>query len=131
MKDFNKNGQIIIPAGRKPWPHELRVAEVLAAAGHKVEFIEESSLKTPDIYLDNTIYEIKSPITNNQKKVVRNVKRALEKCPNAIIDTSRIKILSDDAIYKTLKHKIRDFPGLKKLILITKRGQIIDITASV
>ena len=39
----------------------------------------ETNLKTPDIYLDSTIYEIKSPITNNPKKVVRNVKRALEK----------------------------------------------------
>ena len=81
----NKNtrrGRIIIPGGRKPWPHEQKVAKILALASHYVEFIPETNLKTPDIYLDSTIYEIKSPITNNPKKVVRNVKRALEKSPN-------------------------------------------------
>ncbi|MBR3233484.1 hypothetical protein IKG12_01305, partial [Candidatus Saccharibacteria bacterium] len=74
---------------------------------------------------------IKSPITNNPKKVVRNVKRALEKSPNVIIDSSRVKGLSDEAIQRTLKNKVKDLPGLKNLLFINKRGQIIDIIALV
>lgn len=122
-----KKGQIIIPAGRKPWPHELRVAEILAAAGHRVEFVLESSLKTPDIYLDGTQYEIKSPITNNPKKIIRNVKRALEKCPNVIIYTSRVKSLDDNSIQRCIKNKVKDFRGIRSLLLVARRGQIIDI----
>ena len=124
-------GRVIIPADANPWPHEVQVAKILALAGHSVEFIPEANLKTPDIYLDGTMYEIKSPITNNPKKIIRNVKRALEKCPNVIIDSSRVKGLRDDAIQRTLKNKVKDLSGLKKLIFINKRGQIVDIIALV
>ena len=93
-----QKGRVVIPADANPWPHEVRVAKILALAGYSVEFIPEANLKTPDIYLDGTMYEIKSPITNNPKKIIRNVKRALEKCPNVIIDSSRVKGLRDDAI---------------------------------
>lgn len=132
MKDnIIQRGEVIIPAGANPWPHEQKVAKLLALAGHYVEFIPETNLKTPDIYLDNTIYEIKSPITNSPKKVIRNIKRALEKSPNVIIDSSRIKGTNDEAIQRTLTNKVKDLPGLKNLLFINKRGQIIDIIALV
>ncbi len=130
MTSANKQkGRVIIPADANPWPHEQRVAKILALAGHSVKFMPETNLKTPDICLDGTVYEIKSPITDNPKKIIRNVKRALEKCPNVIIDSSRVKGLRDDAIQRTLKNKVKDLPGLKKLLFINKRGQIIDIVA--
>lgn len=124
-----KRGRVVTPADANPWPHEQKVAKVLALAGHYVEFIPEANLKTPDIYLDNTIYEIKSPITDNPKKIIRNVKRALEKSPNVIIDSSRVKGLKDEAIQRALKNKAKDLPGLRSLLFINKRGQIIDIIA--
>jgi hypothetical protein len=124
-----KRGRVVVPADANPWPHEQKVAKILALASHYVEFIPETNLKTPDIYLDNTIYEIKSPITDNTKKIIRNVKRALEKSPNVIIDSSRVKGLNDEAIQRTLKNKVKDLQGLKNLLFINKRGQIIDIIA--
>lgn len=126
-----QKGRVVIPADANPWPHEVQVAKILALAGHSVEFIPEANLKTPDIYLDSTMYEIKSPITNNPKKIIRNVKRALEKCPNVVIDSSRVRGLRDDAIQRTLKNKVKDLAGLKNLIFINKRGQIVDIIALV
>ena len=130
MKSKNiKRGRVVTPADANPWPHEQKVAKILALAGHYVEFIPETNLKTPDIYLDNTIYEIKSPITDNPKKIIRNVKRALEKSPNVIIDSSRVKGLSDEAIQRTLKNKAKDLLRLRNLLFINKRGQIIDIIA--
>jgi hypothetical protein len=131
MYTVRQRGRVVTPAGTNPWPHEQKVAKILALAGHYVEFIPEANLKTPDIYLDNAMYEIKSPITDNPKKIVRNVKRALEKCPNVIIDAARVKGLSDEAIQRALKNKVKDLPGLKNLLLITKHGQIIDIIALV
>ncbi len=60
-----KKSQIIIPAGTHPWSHELRVANILALAGHTVEFLPTGAQKTADILLDEVEYEIKSPKTNN------------------------------------------------------------------
>ena len=131
MNNSKMKGRVVTPADANPWPHEQRVAKILALAGHYVEFIPEANLKTPDIYLDNTMYEIKSPITDNPKKIIRNMKRALEKCPNVIIDSARVKGLRDDVIQRSLKNKVNDLPGLKKLLFINKRGQIVDIMALV
>lgn len=127
MRSSKQKGRIVTPADANPWPHEQRVAKILALSGRYVEFIPETNLKTPDIYLDNIMYEIKSPITNDLKKIIRNVKRALEKCPNVIIDSSRVKDQRDDAILRTLKNKVGDLPKLKRLLFINKRGQVIDI----
>ena len=129
MNITKQRGRVVTPADANPWPHEQRVAKILALAGHYVEFIPEANLKTPDIYLDNTMYEIKSPITDNPKKIIRNVKRALEKCPNVIIDAARVRGLNDEVIQRTLKNKVKDLPRLKNLLFITKHGQIIDIMA--
>ena len=131
MLKNNLKGKIIVPAEANPWTHELRVAKILSLAGHSVEFIPETNVKTPDIYLDATMYEIKSPITNNPKKIIRNVKRALEKCPNVIIDFSRMKNVDDSVAQRILVNKAKDLPRINSLLLINKRGQIIDITSLV
>jgi len=122
-----QNGQIIIPEGLHPWPHELRVAEILALAGHTVEFIPTSIVKTADILLDGVEFEIKSPITDNPKKIIRNIKRALQQSLNIIIDSSRIKGMHDDNLRKLLVSRAKDQKMLKRLLLITKHDQIIDI----
>lgn len=120
-------GRVIIPAKANPWPHEERVAKILAKNGHVVEFIPEASSKTPDIYLDGVIFEIKSPMTDDPKKVMRNVKRALLKSQNVIIDSSRIKRIKDSVIQSYLKNRCSNLPFLKRLIFINKGSDVIDI----
>ena len=65
----NQRGKVLIPGGVRPWPHELRVANVLALAGHAVEFLPKTNMKTADILLDDVAYEIKSPKSANSNKV--------------------------------------------------------------
>ena len=117
-----KNGRIIIQAGRKPWPHELRVANVLALAGHDVEFICETSIKMPD----NTAYEIKSPISDKVDAIERNIVRALEKCPNIILDSSRMRIGNNQILHELIKRR-KNGKGMKRVLFIDKHGLIIDI----
>lgn len=121
-----KNGRIIIQAGRKPWPHELRVANILALAGHDVEFICETSIKMPDIFVDNTAYEIKSPISDKVDAIERNIVRALEKCPNIILDSSRMRIGDAQVLHELVKRR-KNGKGMKKVLFINKYGSIIDI----
>ena len=77
--------------------------------------------------LDGVEYEIKSPLTNKSDKLERNIKRGLKQSKNIIIDSSRIKGLKDDNLRRFLSNKANFQKQIKKLILINKRGQIIDI----
>ena len=126
-----KRGRIIIPGGRKPWPHELRIANILAMAGHIIEFLPESNISTADILLDGVEYEMKSPLTNKPDKLERNIKRGLKQSKNIIFDSSRIKNMRDDNLRRFLTKKAKEQKQIGELILITKRGQIIDIKSLV
>lgn len=127
-KKNTKRGKVVIPADANPWPHEKRVAKILALAGHYVEFIPENNIKMPDIYLGHTVYEIKSPISDKVDAVERNITRALEKCPNIIFDSSRMKVRDNQVMRELIKRR-RIGKGLKKLLFINKKGMIIDIEA--
>lgn len=122
-----RKGKVITPADANPWPHEERVAKILARAGYIVEFIPESSIKQADILLNGTEYEIKSPITNKPDKLERVIKRALKQSKNIVYDSSRIKDLEDYKLLRFLTSKARQQRQIGKLILITKTGKIIDI----
>lgn len=107
----------------------MRVAEILTLAGHNIEFIEESNLHTADILLDGVEFEIKSPKTSNTNSMEHLLKKALRQSPNIIIDTSRMKNSRDDNVRKFLIAQTKSRKQIKKLIMITKRSQIIDISA--
>jgi len=125
----SKEGRVIIPAGVGPWPHELRVAEILALAGYVVEFIAKGIGKTADILLDGVEYEIKSPLTDKANSLEHILRKALKQSPNIIIDSSRTngKKIRDTQIRKFLISKVRRHPQIKRLIFITRQGEVIDI----
>ncbi len=113
--------------GRKVWPHEDRVAGILALAGHYVEFLQESHIHTADIQIDGVEFEIKSPESFNTNTLEHTIKDALKQSPNIIIDTSRIRKIRDSKIRSFLANLAKRQKQIKRLIMITKRGQIIDI----
>lgn len=117
---------IFTPPGRKIWPHEMRVAKILAMAGHSIEFLPENLQKMPDILLDGIEYEIKSPKTASSNTLEHLLKKGLKQCSNLIIDTSRAK-MRDDKMRDFLVAQMRKTKQIKKMIMITKRGRIIDI----
>ena len=127
----NPRGKVIIPASVSPWPHERRVAKILALAGHAVEFIPESTMKTADILLDGVEFEIKSPKSGNANSLEHILKKAVKQSNNIIIDASRMKNVRDDNTRRLLVNQVRIRKQIKKLIMITKQGQIIDISALV
>ena len=130
MQNKKKAGIFVAP-GRKPWPHEMRVAEILSLAGHYVEFLEEGNLHTADIKLDGVEYEIKSPEAFNANTFEHTLKDAVKQSPNLIIDTFRMKKVRDLKVRNFLVNQMRKQKQIKKIIMITKRGQIVDISALV
>ena len=125
----NSRGKVVVPANANPWPHEQRVAKIHALAGHAVEFIPESNTKTADILLDGVEFEIKSPKSANANSLEHILKKAVKQSCNIIIDTSRMKNIRDDNTRRFLVNQARLRKRIKKLIMITKQGQIIDVSA--
>lgn len=127
MTDYTNTG-IFTPADRKVWSHERHVAEILAQAGHYVEFLLESSIHTPDIRLDGTTeYEIKSPESSRAITIERAIKKALKQCNNLIIDASRMKNTRDISVTRFLIAQAKSRKQIKKMLFITKKGKIVDI----
>ena len=124
-------GKVVVPANANPWPHELRVAKILALAGYAVEFIPETNTKTADILLDGIEFEIKSPKSANANSLEHILKKAVKQSCNIIIDTSRMKNVRDDNTRRFLVNQVRIRRQINNLIMITKQGQIIDISVLV
>ena len=123
-----KKTGIYIPSGRKVWAHEMRVAEILASAGHCIEFLPElNSLPTADIRLDGIEYEIKSPERFNPNTLEHAIRDAMKQSPNLIVDTSRMRRVSDHKVQNFLIQQLRKEHRIRHLFMITKQGQIIDI----
>ena len=124
MKNYRSG--VFTPPRRRVCPHEDRVAEILAVAGHNVEFLLENEQKSPDILLDGVEFEIKSPKSVSANTLEHLLKKGLKQCPNLIIDTSRTK-MRDDKMRNFLTTQMRKTKQIKKMLLVTKKGQIIDI----
>ena len=123
-----KKAGVYIAPGRRPWAHELKAAEVLALAGHCVEFLPEGLLPKADILLDGVEYEIKSPETEKLTSIEQLIRKALKQSCNIIIDASRCKI-QESRLRRYLVHKCREQKQIKRMLLITKGREIIDIAA--
>ena len=88
-------------------------------------------MKTAGILLDGAAYEIKSPKSVNSNTLEHILKKALKQSSNIIIDTLRMKNAHDDNTRRFLINQVRIRKQIKKLIMISKQGQIIDISSLV
>ena len=125
MSDMPKQqGQIIIRSGANIWPHELKTAEALAAAGHAVEFIPKSNGrydKSADVLMDGVTWEMKAPKSDKLRMVEQNLRRALKQSQNVIFDSRRMKGLPDHAIERELNKWSKELKSLKRLLFVNRR----------
>ena len=125
QKDIKK-GKIIFDPKRKPWPHEMHTARILAQNGHTVTFLKEMEGISPDIILDGIIFEIKAPKTAKISTLEQAIRKALKQSPNIIIDSVRMKI-QDNVALKFLVKKCCEQKQIKRMIFINKKEKIIDV----
>lgn len=128
---MNSNqGQIIIKAGINVWPHELKSAEALAAAGYTVEFIrrsEEKRATSADILISGEVWEMKAPQSDKISAIEKNVRRALHQSRCVVYDSRRMKRIQDKTIEKELRKSAASLKSLKHLLFINRTGTVIDI----
>ena len=126
-----KTRQIIIQSGANVWPHEMKTAEALAAAGRTVEFIrrsEEQRTTSADAIIDGIVWEMKAPKASNLKAIEKNLRKALDQSNCVILDSRRMKGIPDHAIERELQACAAGrIKNLKRLLFVNRKAQVIDI----
>ena len=123
-------GRIIIEPGLNVWPHELKTAEALAAAGYTVEFIRKSDsphVRTADVVMNGERWEFKSPTSDKIVMIQKNIRRALHQSAFVVFDSRRMKRLPNAAIEREVRLRSAELKSLKKLIYISRHGEIVII----
>ena len=114
----------------KPRPHELLVAEILADYfGSDVVFLRRNISKAPDLFIlkTNIRWEIKSPEGSGKHTVQTNLRNASQQSENIILDLHRTKLTKAQAISRVKEYISNEHSKIKRLKIITKTGQVIDI----
>ena len=125
MAEYN----VIIPVNFKPSParYELSAAQLLAQHFKTdVEFISRSNYKTPDFLIGGTTWELKSPTGSGKNNIERQLQAGLKQSQNIIFDSRRSKI-HISKIRNELNRQFLLTKSMKRLILIEKRGNVIEL----
>ena len=128
----NNPGQVIIPVGHPntPQSHEVDSAYVLARHYRTtVEFImpvDDYMRKSADIIMLGVEWEIKCPQGKSKSTIGNQFRNASRQAKNIIIDSRRTK-LKYDKVEKQVIFEANQRTVLNKVILINKKGKIIEI----
>lgn len=126
----NPKGKIIIEPGLNIWPHELKTAEALAAAGYTVEFIRKSDVeyeKTADVLIDGVQWEMKAPKSGKTNMIEINIRRALHQSHCVVFDARRMKHLPNQVIEREVNLRASELKSLMHLIYVNRSGEIVII----
>lgn len=122
---------VVIPSNlkRQPEPHERRTAIVLAEYfKSNITFIKTETVHTADIEVIKTrqIWELKSPTGNGKRTIAHQFARGSKQSKRLVIDSRRTQ-LSINAIVGRSKEALKDYPAIRKVLLIDKNGKVIVI----
>ena len=123
--------RVIVRTSPKDAPYDFEISAALIMANYfknDVVFLRPISLKSPDFKVKNEIWELKSP-RGDSKNTIHNVFITSRKQSyNVVIDLRRCKMDERKAF-----SRIRDAYNKRrrrkcKLKIITKRGEVVDIS---
>jgi len=111
-----------------PRDHELSAALILAYHFKTdVIFLRPERKKTPDIEVNGTKWEIKSPIGNGKKTIDNNMRAAHKQSRNVVLDLRRTKLHQNKTIARINYYLSTGPHKIKHLKIITKTQKIIEI----
>ena len=111
-----------------PYPHEKFAAKAVSEFFNtKANFIKRSNTaKSADLLINNTIWEVKSPIGNGKRTMQNNIRIADDQSPNVIINLVRCKMRTDVATNR-IRYELSRANKVKHLLVICKNGKVIKI----
>lgn len=125
-----KNNEVIVKTdiADRPEDHELSAALILA--NHfktNVIFLRPQKSRTPDIRIRRELWEIKSPRGDGKRTIDNNFRTARTQSHNIIIDLRRIKMNTRKAISRINHYLSAGSHGFKKVLIIDKKGNVIEV----
>ncbi|MBR3323942.1 hypothetical protein IKG24_00155 [Candidatus Saccharibacteria bacterium] len=128
MKQYHK---VIVETSEKDRPYDFEIsAAILVAEYFKTDivFLRPTPLKSPDLKIDNQIWELKSPMGNGKNTIHNIFVTARHQSYNIVIDLRRCKMNENKAF-----SRIRDSFNKRRrakcqLKIIRKNGKIVDIS---
>lgn len=119
---------IFVSHGIKLEPHEIDTISFLVSLGKVVEQIPPSNTphnSQPDIFMDQLVWEMKSPTSTSLKSIEQLFYRAMRQSPNVIFDLRRLKI-PENKVIRLLEKLILNSRKAKNLLIITKPSQLLE-----
>ena len=119
---INKNGVKLLP-------HEDSTALHLTQFGFNVEYImprHSYKMKNPDFLINGAIWEAKSPEGNGKNTIKHQFDGTSKQSNMMILDLRRVRLSADKAKSQAVS-RFEKVKNLKRLLLITKDGKLLDI----
>lgn len=111
-----------------PKEHEMSAAVILAHHFKAdIIFLRPETKKTPDIDVNGTKWEIKSPKGNAKKTIDNNLRTARKQSRHIVLDLRRAKLHQSKAEARIRHYLVSGPHKIKSLKIITKTHKIIDI----
>ena len=112
----------------RPKDHELSAA-TLAAQYFETDviFLRTTCQHTPDLDIEGINWELKSPLGDSKNTIKNNLHTARKQSVNVILDLRRIKMHQTRAISNINYYFSSHHSQIKRLLVITKTGKIIEI----
>ena len=110
-------------------PHEQATVDFLLRQRFKIELIPRSRIPgvhTADILLNETPYEIKSPLGDKKWTIARNLKRARRQSRNIVLDLRRIK-RNENLCIREIQNYLNNSHIIEEILIITKERSLIDM----
>lgn len=131
VSDKNVVGNVKIN-GKEPELHERRTINFLANLGYNVETIIPSNTpgsRNPDILMMGTFWEMKGPITPNERKIVKRFRKAIKQAEGkSVFDLRNMRKEADRVLAKKIIMELFiETSDMRRIIIIENDNGGLDI----
>ena len=123
--------RVILEDGIAPIPqkHEISAAQALAKyAKSDILMLKRGINTSPDLKILKTHqrWELKSPIGDGKRTISNNLRAASHQSDKVILDLSRCKLPTNQAIARINEYMRNNNSKIKKLLIVRKDKKVID-----
>ncbi|MCL2085945.1 hypothetical protein FWH09_03370 [Candidatus Saccharibacteria bacterium] len=120
--------KVIMDSSIKPAPQDFEISAAQILANYfkgNAKMIPRTSMKTPDVEICGIEWEIKSPTGHGKRNIQHQIANACKQSRNIVIDARRSKRYGDN-LMRELQNIYKTSKRIKRLLLVTKSGKVIE-----